>query len=549
MMGRRHDDELDPVMRETPREDRPFLGGWWLLVPIMAWAAMRGLWAPDEPRYAQIAKECWDRGEWLVLHICGDLYHDKPPLVYWLAGLFGRLTDWSEFAMRVPSMLATVGSAWIAQRLTRRLFGDVAAAWAVPMYLGTAMVLEIGGRLQLDPLLAFFCLYGIERFLAREEPVDRRSIRGGFALGLAAMAKGPVAWLHAGFALLAVRLTQPRGARTGMAWGWWIPTALFAVAPVAIWAVLASLADRRLAEQLFFKQHLGRVSGEAPHQGPLWEHLYEMPLFLLPTTAFVLLALYRAWRTRKAEDQEARNVRMVALWLCFSVVVFSLIPVKRPLYLLPAYPAAAILAAYELSCRVRAGTWLRSAVRVPAALLFIVGVGVLLVGVAAHSSAVRANWPQLQELTPYAFAGVLLGLVLTLFAGLAWRRAHGPRGMDHLVHATGGGLLVAALFVAPVMDEVKSARLLAERMAALPQKPVLIPTRGVQPEGYRFYSGVPTSRSNDFLAALERERADFLGLIEEREYAKLEPELKARTVELLRAQVGSRDILVLGAKP
>ena len=50
-------------MRATTSTTRPFLGGWWLLVPLVAWALARGVWAPDEPRYGQIAKECWDRGE------------------------------------------------------------------------------------------------------------------------------------------------------------------------------------------------------------------------------------------------------------------------------------------------------------------------------------------------------------------------------------------------------------------------------------------------------------------------------------------------------
>ena len=97
----------------------PFLRGWWLFVPLLAWAAFRGWWAPDEPRYAQIARECWDRGEWLVLHICGDIYPDKPPLVYWIAGVFGRVSDWSEFAMRIPSLLATLGSVLLARRMAR----------------------------------------------------------------------------------------------------------------------------------------------------------------------------------------------------------------------------------------------------------------------------------------------------------------------------------------------------------------------------------------------------------------------------------------------
>ena len=61
---------------------------WWLAAPIVASAAVRGFWAPDEPRYAMVAKSIYEHGEFLVLRRCGELYPDKPPLVYWFAGFF-----------------------------------------------------------------------------------------------------------------------------------------------------------------------------------------------------------------------------------------------------------------------------------------------------------------------------------------------------------------------------------------------------------------------------------------------------------------------------
>lgn len=536
-------------MRDTTPATRPFLGGWWLLVPLLAWALARGFWAPDEPRYGQIAKECWDRGEWLVLHICGDVYPDKPPLVYWLSGLCGWLTGWWEPAMRLPSLLATLASALLLRRMARRLFGDAAAAWVAPLYLGTAMLLEIGGRLQLDPLMSVLILLAIERLSDHERPPAARAGASGAALGLAALAKGPVAWLHGGLALLALRLAQPAARRTGVRAGGWIVVSLLAVAPVAAWAVLASLAEPLLAEHLFFGQHLGRISTEAPHQGPPWEHLLEMPLLLLPTTPFVAMALARAWRTRREDSGAARNLRFVALWLVLTLVVFSAIPAKRALYLLPAYPAAALLAADELAWRAAQGAWRRWMVRAPAALLLFAGCALCAAGAAARIPALVESQPSLAELAPYSGGVLAVALAVGAFGWLAWRHAGASRGVDHLVHATGAALSCAALLVAPVLDEVKCARALALEVAALPQKPAWIPTLGVQPEGYRFYGGVPTTRSDDLAGALEQHGAKFLALVEERDHGKLDPALKARTVELLRRQVGARDILVLGARP
>ena len=88
-----------------------------MLAPILALALLRELWAPDEPRYAEIAKEAFESRSFLVLRLNGELYPDKPPLVYWLAGLCGSLTGWAEIALRLPSIAASAkkaitGSSW-----------------------------------------------------------------------------------------------------------------------------------------------------------------------------------------------------------------------------------------------------------------------------------------------------------------------------------------------------------------------------------------------------------------------------------------------------
>ncbi len=201
------------LVADLDRRQRPWLGGWYLLVPILALAFVREWWAPDEPRYGEIAKEAFDTHSFLVLHLCGELYPDKPPLVYWLAGIMGRLSGWSEFWMRVPSILATAGSAWMCMRIARRWLGEMEALWSVPLYLGSVMVLEIGGRLQLDPTLSLCVLAAIDQLSiegrgratqAGEMPLAgdvsrsstatvRHTWLAGMWLGIGALAKGPVA--------------------------------------------------------------------------------------------------------------------------------------------------------------------------------------------------------------------------------------------------------------------------------------------------------------------------------------------------------------------
>ncbi len=169
----------------------------WMLLPLVVGASTRGLWAPDEPRYAEVAREVFVEPGVLVMRLCGEVYPDKPPLLFWLSGVLGWLTDWNEFSMRLVSILATLGTALLIQRIARRQFGAREAVLAPALFLGTAMVTEIGGRLQIDPLLTLLTTLAIER-LSRPAigAQAKRNVRiAGLAMGLGMLAKGPIAVL------------------------------------------------------------------------------------------------------------------------------------------------------------------------------------------------------------------------------------------------------------------------------------------------------------------------------------------------------------------
>lgn len=533
---------------------RPFLGGWHLVIPLIALAAFRDLWAPDEPRYAQIAREAWESGSLLVLHICGDIYPDKPPLVYWLVGLAGKLGGWTEFAVRVPSILATIGTAWIAARIARRHFGETVAAWTPTFYLGSAMVIWFGGRLQLDPLLEFFCLAAVD--LIWNESGDarartRRLLLAGLCAGLAALCKGPVAWLFVGFALVVLRLV-PRAARASARWSIaaWCGFVVLAIAPVATWATAASLREPALWRPLFLGQHLGRATSvDAPHAGPPWEHAIQMPLLFLPWTglAFLGFALVRrAWRAARLSTDGAnalstrdRGIVRATMWFALIFVVFSIMPPKRELYLLPLYPVAAWCAALAFERALESGRLTRWAT--------VTVTSALLVGGLAAGVVPRFIW----YLRPHADAAMPNAIILVIASGAAFgflRRGDLARWADALALGLSATGLAAAIWVIPLVDPVKSPRILAHEIAALTQKPTEIPCIGVQPEGYRFYAGVPTVRGGiyDLDERPQGFPPDFLALIAERDWDHQSDALRARFSILHRRQVGSRDVLVIG---
>lgn len=540
-------DDVSP-RSDTPASSRgPLYSGWLLYLPILALAATRELWAPDEPRYAEIAREAYEGGNLLVMHLNGALYPDKPPLLYWLAGLFGSLFHWSEFALRVPSLLSTAGSAWLCARLARRFWGAREAAWAGAFYFGTAMVVEIGGRLQIDPLLAFLCLASL--VLATEAaPDERRAARNlcaaGLCLGLAALAKGPPAWVHVGFVLVvwrflpgAARVALPRSVRG------WIGFVVLAILPVGAWAAAASAAEPALFRPLFYGQHIGRVAEGTQHAGPPWYHVVHLLYLVLPWTPLFALSLRSAWRSFRAIARPRTDAHVdvgrlrAASWFLVILLVFSIIAPKRDLYLLPLYPAIALLCAREMAEAERAralAAWV--GIACPAVLL--------LAGAALAIAPFFVN-----DLAPYRAPGVAIGLVLVAggLAALAFRSRSDLAGWAQSVF---GGFALAGLLFAfvlvPRINPDKSARELAHFLAHRPERPTAIACVGVQPEGYRFYAGVPTVKEA-LLPALERDGAQFLALVSVKHYDALPPEVRARVRVIDARSVGSREVMVLGA--
>lgn len=562
----------------------------WILLalPLFASAASHGLWAPDEPRYAEVAREVFVEPGLLVMRLCGDLYPDKPPLLFWLAGLLGKLSNWSPFWMRLVSILATLGTAGLISRLAGRWWGAREAALAPALFLGTAMVTEIGGRLQIDPLLCFLILAALVLFEADGDDPERgapghrwRRRLAGVALGFGMLAKGPIAVLIPLMVLGVWRLSPaarpvPRST-TGRGFDWL--AALFVVAPVALWAGLAILSEPELAGPLLFGQHLGRLTegGGGNHWAPPWQHLTTLPLLALPWTLVFVLGLGRAKDALRGRLSDSGLVR-AALWFAVLFVFFSVIPPKRNLYLLPAYPALALVAAraWTAGGATRFAKLARSSAPLVLALLGLVvaTAGGLSNYLAGRDPAIGKALAELPDLAGSLTWRLPLGAAPLVIGGLVGLWAVARERRDLAVRATlvGWGLGATALFalVFPGVDPVKSAERMAGELASLhashPAR--VIPCLGIKPEGFRFYGGVPTVSalsltSLDFatlpppgvelegflLGAWADELGpDFLGIVQASVWSRFPDAVRAEFLVLREDRLGSKPLVVLGRR-
>lgn len=497
---------------------------------MLAIAAVRDLWAPDEPRYAEVALESFARGDFVHLTLCGDPYPDKPPLAFLFAALAGAPFGFAAFALRLPTLLASLLTAWCVARLALRHHDSETALLAAPLHLTTLLVLHLGGRLQIDPLLAAFTTAAITAIETGKAPWI-----AGACTGLAALAKGPIAWLFIAVWLLLRRgvvRTHVHRHRSS-----YLAASALAVLPLAAWATLALLREPSLARELLFEQHLGRILTARSHPAPVYEPLLELSVFTLPWTPLVVRGVIDGLRSPRGSFAR-RSTWFVLTALAF----FSVVADKRELYLLPVYPLLAILAARVAIARpvaagrftlVVIGLWSTALVITP---LFHVTLSTAAPGV---------------DIPLHAIAVVGVGTALVLL----WiHRRAGPPQQVLRAELVGFALssTAIAVLVLPPLDTLKCSRAVAAELAARPEKPSSIPCVGVRPEAYRFFAGLPTVADQDTLRigpALLRDGEQFLALVWTRDLPRLPQVVRDGSRTLARWRVGSRDILLLGRAP
>jgi len=339
------------------------------------------LWAPDEPRYGAIAEELRSfrhgASGLVLLHLNDTPYTQKPPLYFWLAALLGAPADRvHEVAARAPSAIAGILSVGLCIWIARVLLANRMAALLAAGFLATSFRFAFTARrAQLDVLLTFFELTAVAIFVfleskrggienARRTPLAIAALHA--SLGAAALVKGPVGWLP--LLVFCAYLAWEGRFRAMRAitpfWSW-----ALSIGPLALWALLAvSLAPPGFAEIAIEENLVGRFFEGTSHARPFYYYAIQLPLDFLPWSLLLPFALPVLWRgTRNVdllrddpgteprpgarEDEEMRNeamgrlasMRFLVVWTLVPLVFFSLSAGKRGLYLLPIFPALAMI--------------------------------------------------------------------------------------------------------------------------------------------------------------------------------------------------------------
>lgn len=308
------------------------------------------LWPPDEPRFAQVAREMMQTGDYLVPRVNGLPYKEKPPLLFWAQALLAiPFGDVTEVPARLPSALAGIATILLTYVLVTKLYDKRTAFWAALILTTTQRFWWQARFGQIDMLLAacltaaflFFWLWHMKR-------LDRYLV--GFYLSITAgvFAKGPPAVIFPILMALTFSWKRKEERRQlhltfGMAVVAFLIAAWLIPARMVVSVETSSGAASSIASNLF-RQTIGRFFLGVSHANPPWYYLLNLPVDLFPWSLFLPWTLVWVWKQRKA----GQEMRFLLSWILPAFVFFSMCIGKRALYLLPLYPAFATLLARSI---------------------------------------------------------------------------------------------------------------------------------------------------------------------------------------------------------
>ncbi|XGV98106.1 MAG: glycosyltransferase family 39 protein [Leptolyngbya sp. BL-A-14] len=319
----------------------------WLLGLLLAAGVLFGLdlgtlplrdW--DEGTVAQVARDIWRAAPgsnvWLHPTIAGEPYLNKPPLMHWLMALAFRLGGVNEWTARLPGATLTAFSVPLLYATGRELFARrTPAIFGALIYLTLLPVVRHGRLAMLDGavlcffLLLVFCLLRSRRDL-------RWGLGVGIAFGLLCLTKGIVALLLGAIAMAFIAWDTPRLLTSAYIW----LGILLGDAPVLAWywAQWQHYGQQFLNTSVL-GQSLDRVVVPVEgNRGAPWYYLLEIAKYSLPWLLFLPQGFRLAW-----DNRTLSWAKLVLVWAVGYLVVISLMSTKLPWYVLPAYPALALV--------------------------------------------------------------------------------------------------------------------------------------------------------------------------------------------------------------
>lgn len=431
--------------------------GLWLLVVAAVTALAWNLGGfhfldPDEGRTAEIAREMVASGDFVVPHLDGLPYLDKPVCYFAAAAVAMMAVGQTEAAARLPALVATLGTMALIVAFARRRWG-APAGWLAGLAFATMpLTLGYAHAALIDSMLTLSTTGAILAFAN-----DRPALAWG-AMAVGALTKGPVALAVPLVTVVLYALATGVPLRRFVTW-----PGLVAFGVVALpWFIAVTAQFPAFPAYAFGRETFLRFATTTFHRSaPLWYYVPILAAGAFPWIVPACAGLTRgraAWQARR--EPVGRESVLFAAWVLGPLVLFTLDRSKLPQYVLPLMPALALAATRTIVLRgpgVAAKSGIAAALLLAAALLVISRTGAPLPLTPAERAAVPG--------TAFALCVALVGSAVGLgLAALSRRRALGA-----LAYALPGLVLpvVSGRLMAAVGDDRSSAALAAAIAPAL----------------------------------------------------------------------------------
>ena len=488
--------------------------GYVIIALLAALSALAGIFTlppldRDESRFAQATSQMLETGDLVRINFLDESRNKKPIGIHWMqaasVSVFSDVDARQIWAYRIPSLLGVVLAAlacfWGGIRIVGREMAFVGASlFAVTVLLGIE-----GGIAKTDAMLVGCTTLAMAALanLRLGDGGKKTALLFWLAIGLGALIKGPVTPMVAALAVITLIIWERRASWLKPLMFW--PGPILAVLIVAPWLVGIQIAT----DGAFLREALGDdlgpklVSGHERHGGIFGYHLFLLPLMFFPAILFLVPGIGRVVDAVRGKiDGRAFNAaKFLIAWAIPTWLVFELLPTKLPHYVLPAYPALALMAGWgfvELAKAAQWQRWVSWALFGFAGLVFavVLPVAFVMYGENASWDAVRLSLAGFQggfELgfDPVLAAGVfaavaifialtgatlvaergkamMVVLMLALAAGLSWQVAT-------------RGVVVPNAYAIRLADQVRVARSYSQTIAGISPEEIVTASSYTEP--------------------------------------------------------------------
>ena len=551
----------------------------------------RDLWAPDEPRYAQVSNEMLDSNDFIIPHLNGQKYPDKPPLLFWLIIMFsipfGEIT---ELSARLPSAIAGIGSVIITYYFGKRFLSNRVGFVAALILSTSIQFLTVTRRVSFDGLLTFLVTLSLFCFhtgYMRKAKSTRFFLLSYLFMAFATITKGPVG-LAIPILVISTFLCIVKSGKCKSDFSigdMHIGLGAFIVFSIPLlWVYGIYLQGGwEHTKEVVFTQNIGRTVNSWSHNRPFYYFFIQFPLNFMPWSIFIpsviiyyIRTLYKNKYEKVCNSQnvhsvifetqpelhnlqlETQNCKMSisdlrakllfpGVWFIVVFIFFSIMSGKRAGYILPLYPAASLFVAWFLDSFISSGSGKKLKIIWYLPLQIIYGIMVA-TGVAIPS------WTYFNQ-REYFMPILAISIILICGSTVSARYLYKSKLTKSLTSSFVIFLIIVMVgsqVVIPKFNQNKSARYFCERVKKVIGSDRKFASFNCFRSAYLFYTG---KKSIEVITDIKRLK-EYLNsnkkvylLVQEKNIEAVKIGLNAEVYPLVEDTIGHRTMLLISNKP